>query len=388
MHSPRRVLFVRANSLISDPRVEKEAATLIDAGYQVEALGWDRSATYPLRRVGDINAFGRSIPRMLIGSKGVFGAGVKNLRPMLFFERQLVSYLCRNAAGYDYVHACDMDTGYAAMLGLRGTDTKLLYDIFDCFSESRSLPASLKKLARRMEKRVIEAADAVIICTDDRRQQIDHANPKNITVIENIPYADLLEGAFGSAAETEKMPYIVLSYTGSFGGDRYVKELLSVVASDKSLYLKIAGSGALIREVEEAAAFCERIRYYGKVSHLEALEIESSSDVVVACYDPSVPNNVLAAPNKYYEALMLGIPIISTDGTSVGSWVRHFDVGESLPVGFSLEQFGFAIHAVAEKNANGEISRRARGIYESRYKWDEMGRRLTALYSSLGEGIS
>ena len=49
----------------------------------------------------------------------------------------------------------------------------------------------------------------------------------------------------------------------------------------------------------------------------DGLNMENAADIVYAMYCKTNPNNIYAAPNKYYEALLLGKPIITTKGTIV-----------------------------------------------------------------------
>lgn len=44
-------------------------------------------------------------------------------------------------------------------------------------------------------------------------------------------------------------------------------------------------------------------------------------------YERVNPNHILAAPNKYYEGLALGRPVITTVGTLVGDKVNKYDTG-------------------------------------------------------------
>jgi glycosyltransferase involved in cell wall biosynthesis len=42
------------------------------------------------------------------------------------------------------------------------------------------------------------------------------------------------------------------------------------------------------------------------------------------------PNHIFAAPNKYYEAMMLAKPIISTKGTIVGEKIDKHGIGYTI----------------------------------------------------------
>ena len=45
------------------------------------------------------------------------------------------------------------------------------------------------------------------------------------------------------------------------------------------------------------------------MSHSDAMARMEASDAVALLYDPSVVANRYAAPNKFYEAMMIGRPV-------------------------------------------------------------------------------
>ena len=79
--------------------------------------------------------------------------------------------------------------------------------------------------------------------------------------------------------------------------------------------------------IREADAKCERVHYHGKVQYSEALQIMNNSDYIVALYYPYMSNHVYASPNKSYESLFLGTPIITSEGTLVGDKVLANNTG-------------------------------------------------------------
>ena len=82
-----RILICRANHLSPDPRVEKEARTLAQAGYDVLALGWDRAIDLPVHEY--VNDY--AIQRLQIPSKNALGLG--NLSYLLRWQWRLWRWL-------------------------------------------------------------------------------------------------------------------------------------------------------------------------------------------------------------------------------------------------------------------------------------------------------
>lgn len=48
---------------------------------------------------------------------------------------------------------------------------------------------------------------------------------------------------------------------------------------------------------------------------------------MTAIYDPKVPNHRYAAPNKFYEALMLGKPIVMAKNTGFDEIIEENNIG-------------------------------------------------------------
>ena len=58
------------------------------------------------------------------------------------------------------------------------------------------------------------------------------------------------------------------------------------------------------------------------IDYESALELYAKCDLMFALYDPAIPNHRYSAPNKVYEAMLLGKPIIVAEGTGVISWSK------------------------------------------------------------------
>ena len=46
----KRVILLRSNPVNPDPPVEKAALALLNAGYDVKIIGWDRDSDYALKK--------------------------------------------------------------------------------------------------------------------------------------------------------------------------------------------------------------------------------------------------------------------------------------------------------------------------------------------------
>lgn len=91
----------------------------------------------------------------------------------------------------------------------------------------------------------------------------------------------------------------------------------------------------------------------------------ANSDIIVAIYEKSVLNNVYAAPNKYYEGLYLGKPILTTKGTLVGKHTEQYNTG--FVIGETLEEMESFFKQNKLKYRIMEYGQNAKKVWNEKY---------------------
>lgn len=239
-----------------------------------------------------------------------YGKRYGNMGGLLGFNRFIFRTLWKNRKRYSIIHACDFDTIIPAIIIHILLRKKVLYDIFDWYVDSRNIKGFLKWLIYAQEFINIKLSAAVIICEEERRQQIMF-QPKQLWILPNIPN---FKNELPVQKENDK---ITIGYVGVLASGRGLENLINLAKRDQTINLHIGGFGPLESMLSDVDQY-GNIKYYGSVPYVKALEILNGSDIVYAMYQKTNKNNILAAPNKYYEGLYLGKPIITTSGTIVG----------------------------------------------------------------------
>ncbi len=370
-----RVVFMRSNPVSPDPRVEKEVDCLVKNNYNVQILAWDRDSEYRVKQqqltptnVIEITRFG--IP-------ATYGSGFKgNFFPLLKFQLRLFKWLFRNKNTFDVIHACDFDTALVGMVCGKLFRKKVIYDMFDSITAPFNGPNSIGKIVAKIDEAMMNRVDAVIICTEKRREQIAKSSPKKVEVIYNTPH-------YVSIKNTKNLNpnKIKLVYVGILSRDRFIREMVEVVKKNPDYELHIGGFGKLADELKHISEEHENIIFYGKIPYEQTLELENSCDIMTAIYDPNVLNHYYAAPNKFYEAMMLGKPLIMVKNTGMSEVVAEHNLGELMD--FNIESLQQSIeNLVKRKNEWSDISKKMKQLYEEHYNWDIMEKRLVELYSN------
>jgi len=239
--------------------------------------------------------------------------------------------------GADVVHGMAyMGIPVALELG-RATGAKVVYDARDIYLEAANLarlPRPARALLARVERRWARRADRVL------------------TV--NRPYAEVMAARFGVP-----LPAIVMNcsyrwvppdpparrfhdrlgldpatrvvlYQGGFSRERGIEQLLEAIGSVPGAVLVLLGYGPLQAELEARAADPAtggRVHVLPAVPPTELLDWVAAADVVAMPIQPSTLNHRLTTPNKLFEALAAGVPVVASDLPGMAGIVRDTGCG-------------------------------------------------------------
>lgn len=367
----KTIIILRSNPVNPDSRVEKEAAALSDAGYNVHIVCWDRESNHSEAISTIIND---KIKISRLGFKASFGEGLKNIKPYLKFQFTMKSWLKKHKDEYNYVHACDFDTAFFTQSTVLRLHKKFVFDLFDFICGN---PKNfMQKCVKKAQLKLINKSDATIICTEDRKKQIAGSNPKKLVIIHNTPAEIPFENV------KSKSKNISFVYVGILQDFRLLKELVEYFSNHSEYTFNVGGFGIYEELFKEAASKHENINFLGKIPYDKTLQLERESDIMLAIYDPSIENHIFAAPNKFYESLMLGKPVIMVKGTGMSNEVEENNIG--ITIEYSLDGFDKGVNElISKKKEWKKMSEAARNLYKTKFTWDLMKSRLIDLYNNI-----
>ena len=375
----RKAVLLRSNPISPDPAVEKVASALLEKKCDVIIVGWDRASKYDSVEE-EIELPSGTAKVVRFGIPAVFSGGMKNLSALLRFQLRLRKWIKQHAEQIDVIYAFDFDTGFAVRKLAKKYKKKFVYHILDFYAASRFHSESfMYKFIRNREISVINSADAVAICSEGRKKQIEGSNPKHLEIIHNTP--GYSETVFDNREKTSEKK-MRIGYVGCFEKVRLLHELLEYVMEDERLELHIGGFGIIEDYVKACSERCGRIIFYGKMPYKEALKLESSCDVMTAMYAPGIENHRFIAPNKLYEAMMLGKPIILCKNTGWDELVLKEKIGVLIEP--SKDGIKAGVEELFARSEEWEtMGRRSKELYNNSYSWDIMKKRIWNMYDAL-----
>lgn len=350
-----KIILFRSNNIF-DSRVNKYHNYYERAGIDYTIVGWDRKGEGWQKE--HYNFFQYRAGEDVGGLKAIRN----HFKWMMFVYRYLKRY-----KDVTTIHACDLNSAFPAALfkSLHKRKVTLIFDACDWFSANFSKKKLLCFCFGLMEKFACEKANEIIICEPERIKQIQFKLRKQPLVLPNIPEIDpsVITEVQDKYKFDNNNP--TLAYLGGFSDNRFLLEILTL-AETEPFNLLIAGYGN-----KDVLAKCDElknrnnVRYFGRVPMEEGLNMENAADVIYAMYCKTNPNNIYAAPNKFYEALLLGKPIITTKGTIVEKKVVENNIGWAVEE--DIEELRYLVNNLKREDIE-ERGKNALNLWNNTFK--------------------
>ena len=304
------ICYINRTTVDYDIRLRKYVTACTETQTPYCVISWDRmhncEKVYP-----NETQYHRTAP---------YGAKLKNFTALVGWVFFVWKMLVKKRNEYSVIHACNVENA-AIAYPARLFGKKLVLDVYDSLNTG---------LEAKMSKKI----EGLILPNDRRLNQIGikKEDTNNYLEVENVP-------AFQTVVHSEHDPdfkkRIRLAYVGVMQREiRGIENLLQLVKEEERFELDIAGVGdGMEKDIEDAVAICSRIHYHHKVAYEKALQLMADADFIVAMYYLKAKVHEYASPNKYYESLYLGKPIVTTKGTLVGSNVETNDTGYAIGEG-------------------------------------------------------
>ncbi|ASJ10328.1 hypothetical protein A3L12_02950 [Thermococcus sp. P6] len=360
-----RVAMIVTNPFKPDPRVYKEARSLVKHGHEVYVIAWDREGKYPREEELD----GIKVIRIRISSR--YRDFLDFLLKVPLFYLKVLGILLRE--DFDVVHTHDFDTALLGLLIKKLKGTKWVYDIHDLYeSLVEQENPRMAKIIQKLENGIINMPDHAIVVNDAFIKLIrEKGRSKPISVVMNtISPIEI---------ESKKSNKFTIFYGGVLSAGRFITEMIEI-AKELGIRLKIAGFGKLESEIKKQCR--ENCLFLGYLPHRKALEELSKSHATFAIYSPKLLNNRLATPNKLFEAMCLKVPTIVLKEAVMGNIVEEYRCG--VTVEYNKEDVKEkVIYLMENPKLIKKMGHNGRKGVLKEYNWENMERKLVKLYGGL-----
>ncbi|MFN3622297.1 MAG: glycosyltransferase, partial [Nitrososphaerales archaeon] len=178
---------------------------------------------------------------------------------------------------------------------------------------------------------------------------------------------------------------LLLLYQGWFAPIRNLATLIKGLAYlDERYHLIMMGYGSYANELEKLAQVCkvaDRVIFVPAKSQGELLYYTASADIGVIPYTKDANlNNFYSSPNKLYEYIAAGLPVLANRLPYCEEFIKRFHNGLVADLN-TPEAFARAVQKICAQ----DIEKLRRQSLEAYYalNWDREAAKLRALYQDL-----
>lgn len=319
-----KVFVSVTNDLATDQRVKKVCETLTNMGFTVTMTGIRKPSSLPVGNIGF-----RTIRFRMVFRKGFLFYAEYNLKLFFFllFKR------------FDLLVANDLDTLLPNYLAARWKRKPLVYDSHEYFLGSTEIENRrfVKGFWQKIERWIFPRLNHVFTVNESIASLYEKDYGFKPLVLRNLPkrYTPLP----GITREQLGLPIdkkIVLMQGGAINIDRGAEELIQAMDSKfglKDIVLYFIGGGDVWDQIQQQVkdtGLSDRVFFIPKMPYAEMMKYTSQCDIGVTLDKAVSTNYTFSLPNKLFDYLAAGVPVLASPMIEVRKIVDHYNVGECI----------------------------------------------------------
>ena len=274
---------------------------------------------------------GASVWRVRLRSK----SWPKNTLVQLLKYVEWLTKICRAYRGKDVrlVHCHSLSAlpvGFCLKLLSRAP---VLYDAHELETETGALAGLRKRCAKAMERFLIRRVVAVLVVSAPIARWYERVySLRNVYLVRNMPRrprgevhkSPVFRAKFG-IPENE----LIFLYQGILGASRGIAALLNAFSTrpDRNQHIVFMGYGPMAKEIRRLSVSVPTIHYHPPVPPGEVLDFTCGADVGVSLAEKVSLSYFYGLPNKLFEYLFAGLPVIVSDIPEMAAIVTENDCG-------------------------------------------------------------
>jgi glycosyltransferase involved in cell wall biosynthesis len=316
----KKIVIISVTSdLVTDQRVHRTASFLDENGFIVVLIGRVKKDSFPVDR--------RSYK--VIRFNTIFEKG-----PLFyaFFNIRLFWYLLFSS--HDILVSNDLDTLPANFLVSRIKKTILYYDSHEYFTEVPELISRpfVRYIWLKIEAFVFPRLKNVITVNQSIASIYQNKYRVNVHVVRNVPFKSMVSQGSRTELKLPENPFLIFQGAG-INIDRGAEEAILSLHYLENISLVFVGGGDVIeklRTLSLSEGLSDRVYFMGRVS-FDKLRAYTAHALVGLSLDKDTNLNYrYSLPNKLFDYIHAGIPVLASDLPEVSAIINQYDVGMTI----------------------------------------------------------
>ena len=314
----KRAIVSVINDLVTDQRVNKSCLALQKAGYEVLLVGRKQRKSPPM----DERPY-TSHRMKLLFEKGPLFYAEYNIRLFFFLLFHRAHLLLSN----------DLDTILPNYFISRLKGIKMVFDSHEYFTETPELVnrPKVQRVWKRIEGFVVPKLDEMITVCDSIADLFREKYGVKVHVIRNIPPRKALPPK-GDKAElglpTDK--HLLVLQGSGINIQRGAEELVQAMAQLDDCFLMIIGGGdvlPVLKQMVEDLNIADRVRFFPRMPYQQMMAFTQLAELGFCLDKDTNLNYRFSLPNKLFDFIQAGVPIVASHLTEIEKIIRQYDLG-------------------------------------------------------------
>lgn len=259
---------------------------------------------------------------------------------------------------------------------------KIIYDTHELETEKANFKGFRKQVSKIIERTFIGFVDKTIVVGEAIADEYKEMYPKmdRPFVVLNTPNYKITQknNLFREKFNIDKEEIIFL-YQGAIAPSRGVEILLEIFKETNKVIV-FMGYGSLVDKVKEYSLKYKNIHYHGAVKPEVLLNYTSSADIGFCLIENSCKSYDYCMPNKMFEYLMAGIPVIASNLFEMKKIIDLYKIGETIDYK-NTNMLKEKINKISIYNLNNFIENIE--SFKKKFNWEEQEKVLMKVYEGI-----
>lgn len=378
-----------ADARVMDARVMREATALIEAGFEVTIVDVaDNRNQRSEENISGVRIRHIIMPSWFISTRFKPWYLVKAVQMIMRGTIKLLSIPA------DIYHAHDVNALPACYIAARLRHKPLIFDSHEIpfdnpiFTHWRRLSALAKNILIRMLPRCTGVITASPLYAQEIRNQYHYPEVtlvRNTPVYRAVPKGDRLQQYLNLSSDVR-----IALYQGVLHPNRALDRLVHAAPFlEPNILIVMMGEAMETTRIQlesliASKGVANRVKIIPPIPYEELLDWTASADIGLSIFSPDYTRSIqFCLPNKLFEYLMVGIPVLTSELDAVVEVIKTYDVGHIVS-SLGPADVGAAINAMlADIPALARMRNNALEAARQEFHWENDSQKLIQLYHAV-----
>jgi len=291
----------------------------------------------------------------------------------------------------DICHVHNFPLLFSGILVKLFTRSGLVYDAHEDYASMR-YPHNklLTYLLRKVELFLVRLFVDRVITVNQSLKSYFLSSEVKTSVLMNLPFRAIQKSGDKAVISQLTDKDFVVGYVGHIHEGRGYEALIPLcthlIQSNVTAKFLIVGGGPFEREFDRLVKTNKLDDYFvmtGEVDHQEIPSFLRRIDVGLVLFTPICYNNMIATPNKLFEYMAFGIPVVVSDLPEMRKIVDETRCGILIDPS-NLREIGDSIKYLTKNPEEAKkMGKNGKKAFETKYNWDIQEGELLRMYEEL-----